>query len=121
MRNFIQPGEVLEMTNTTGADVPSGGVLAKGDVVGVTTVDIPAGESGNVALEGVFELPKAGGSAWSQGDPLVWDADAGAFDLPSNVTLATGDVEHAAFAAADASSASTTGHVKLASPGERVA
>jgi predicted RecA/RadA family phage recombinase len=121
MKNFVQPGEVLEMENTTGAAVNSGGVLAKGDVVGVATVDIPEGETGNVAIEGVYELPKASGSAWSQGDKLIWDADAGAFDLPANVTAATGDIKDAGFAAADAGSSNTTGLVALSGLGERVA
>ena len=120
MKNFVQPGGVLVIEHTTGSQINSGDVVAFGSVIGVAATDIPDGESGSVQIEGVFELGKAGGTAWSQGDKLVWDADAGVFDKPANVTLANGDVSDAAFAAADAPSGNTTGLVALSGLGERV-
>ncbi|HSH45105.1 MAG TPA: DUF2190 family protein, partial [Longimicrobiales bacterium] len=85
--------------------------VVMGDVVGIALTDIAGGETGAVAIEGVFEVAKAAGTAWDQGAKLDWDASASAFDI--GVTPATGDVEDCGVAAEAAASAATTGYIRL--------
>lgn len=110
-RTYKQPGEVLEHANASGSAISAGDVVVMGDIVGIALVDIPDGESGSVAIEGVFTVAKVAGTAWAQGDKIDWDASAGAFDL--GVTPASGDVTLAGVAAVAAASAATTAELKL--------
>lgn len=107
MTNYIQEGEVLE------AVAPSGGVVSGtaylfGVMVGVACVSAAVGESFSLALEGVFELPKATGQAWSLGAKLYWDDTAKNFTTTSSGNTAAGNVAKAAL------SGDTTGQVRLA-------
>lgn len=60
MTNFIQAGNVLAWTNTSGADVSSGDIVAIGSLVGIAVTDILQGNVGSVNLEGVYTVPSAG-------------------------------------------------------------
>lgn len=111
-RTFKQPGKVIDHTNASGVDIAVGDVVVMGDIVGVALVDIPDTETGSVSIEGVHEVPKATGTAWTQGDSLDWDGAAGAFELDKTTPVA-GDVENVGIAAADALSAAALGLVKL--------
>lgn len=88
--NFVQPGKVIEWTNG-GSAVDAGDVVAIGNILGVATVDIGAGESGSVAIEGVYTAPKASGAVIAQGESLTWDVSAGNFD-DNAASPATGDI-----------------------------
>lgn len=112
-RTFVQPGKVITFVNGTGGDFSAGDVVVIGALVGVALVDIPDGESGSVSITGVHTLAKTGGTAWTQGAVLDWDASAGAFQVTGTITPAAGDVEECAFAAAAAASGDTTGEVRL--------
>lgn len=120
MRNYVRPGQILDVKNVTGSAVPAGGVIPAGDVVSVAALDAADGEVVAAAVEGVYELPKASGTAWSQGDPLSWDASANAFTPTAALSPASGDITNCAFAASDAGAASKTGQAVLANPGQRV-
>ncbi len=89
--NFKQPGDVIPWVNGTGAAKVSGQVVVIGKVLGVCLVDIAAGATGSVALDGVFSVPKVSGAVIAQGENLTWDASAAAFDDNAAVA-ATGDV-----------------------------
>lgn len=108
---YKQPGRILDWTNGTGGDVSAGDVIIIGVLAAVALVDIADGEEGAVAIEGVFELPKAAGTAWTAGATLDWDESASAFTI--GVTPAAGDLEDGAVAAEDAASAATVGLVRL--------
>lgn len=110
-RNYKQEGAVLSYTAGEGEDYSAGDVIVLGDTVVIALVDIAEGETGSVATEGVFSVPKASGTAWSIGQKLDWDASANAFTV--GATPAAGDVIGCAIAAADAGSAATTGYAKL--------
>lgn len=112
-KNYVYKGKQVEWTNNTGSAVSSGDRVTAGNQSAVVLEDIANGESGAIALEDVFSLPKVSGSAWVPGDALAWDDDVGAFDLLSNVTLATGDVSGDVIAGGEAESADTEGPVKL--------
>ncbi|WP_421902188.1 DUF2190 family protein [Maridesulfovibrio sp.] len=58
--NHIQKGNHMTWTNNTGADVESGSAVPVGARIGVALVDIPNGETGELAMGEVWELPNAG-------------------------------------------------------------
>lgn len=91
MKTYVQRGETLPHTNTTGATIPSGTVVPVGNQVGVALADIPDGEVGVLAMEGVFAVPKVAGAVIQAGEMVAWDASAGAFD-DSAMTPASGDI-----------------------------
>lgn len=106
---FIQPGHTLD--HVAGSAISSSDVVEMGNLVGVAKSDIANGDTGAVMVDGVFELPKATGSAWNQGDVLDWDTSATEFG--KGITPATGDITGCAIAAEDAASGDATGKVLL--------
>lgn len=57
-QNHVQTGAVLQYTNGSGSAITSGSPVVMGELVGVALGDIADGETGSVALEEVWELPK---------------------------------------------------------------
>ena len=100
-RNFVQPGKRLTWTNGTGADKATGAVVVVGNIIGVCLEAIANGASGQVAIAGVYTVPKVSGAVIAQGESLSWDASAGAFD-DNAATPATGDVTGPPATAAEA-------------------
>lgn len=88
--NYVQPGKVITWTNA-GTAVSSGDVVVIGKILGVALEDIANGASGEVAIDGVFDVPKVSAAVIAQGENLTWDASAGAFDDNAAIA-ATGDV-----------------------------
>ena len=109
---YIQRGDVVTWTNSTGNNVAAGSVVKMVHTLGVALVDIPNGASGSVAIEGVFEAPKVSAAVFSVGEKLIWDVSAGAFD-DSAATPASGDVTGAAIAMRAGADGETTCVVKL--------
>lgn len=112
MRNFVQEGRTLHYVNATGADIASGDAVPVGGTIGVAIADIPAGGSGELASEGVFELPKTAGAAIDAGTAPIFDASAKAF-VPAGTATAAGDVSGAVTAWEAAAAAATTVKVKI--------
>lgn len=111
--NHVQPGKVLDYTNTTGATIPSGAVVAFGNSLGVALKDIPNTATGSVAVDGVFAVPKVSGAVIKAGESLTWDVSAGAFD-DNLAAPAAGDITGAAAVAfQDAGNGVTTLNVKF--------
>ncbi|MFG0243633.1 MAG: DUF2190 family protein [Phycisphaerales bacterium JB054] len=71
---FVHEGTSIDYT--PGADVAAGAVVVQGDLVGVAVRAIPANTLGALAVEGVFDFPKAtgGGTAISAGAQVYWAA-----------------------------------------------
>lgn len=109
---YIQDGNVLDYTNTSGSTIAAGTPVVIGNIIGVALADIANNATGAMQISGVFTLPKVTGSAWTIGSKLLWDASAGKFDV-GTATPATGDVSVCCVAAAAAASAATTGAVLL--------
>lgn len=103
--NYKSAGGVFQ--HTAAAAISSGDVVRMGNILGVALVDLAIGETGSVATEGVFELPKVSAAVIAQGDSLTWDSSVGAFDDKA-ATPAVGDVTGAAAVAAEAKGAGTT-------------
>lgn len=109
--NHIQPGKVLDYTNTTIAAIASGAVVPVGTILGVALSDIAIGATGSVAIDGVFAVPKVAGTAITQGATVIFKAATQAFTVG---TTASGDISGGcavAFAAAAADA--TKVHVKF--------
>lgn len=106
MINKLRNGNILEYANATTHDIAAGDVVPMNDMVGVAVADIPADESGAVDIDGVFSLP-AGTGAWSQGEALYLRTDGKFY-----TATATGAIP-AGVAAADKTTAATTGYVLL--------
>ncbi len=106
----VQRGDVID--HTPGSAVSSGDVVELGNTIGVALTDIAAGATGAVAVEGVFTLPKVSAAVFAQGEKLIWDTSAGAFD-DSSATPATGDITGAAVAVIAGANTETTCTVKL--------
>lgn len=104
MKNFVQPGEVLPLT--LAAPVLSGGGVLAGSFFGVAAIDGATGETIDVALRGVFDLPKATG-ALTQGQAAYWDAAAGRITATSSGNTLVGA------AATAAASGAATARVRL--------
>lgn len=89
--NYVQPGKVITWTNGTGTATASGQVVVIGQFLGVCLGAIANGASGEVAIVGVFTVPKVSAAVIAQGESLTWDASAAAFD-DNAASPATGDV-----------------------------
>ena len=68
---YIQKGESFDFRPET--DVKTGTIFPFKGFVGVTRLDIRAGELGALAVSGVFESPK-GDEAIDVGDAVYWDS-----------------------------------------------
>lgn len=89
--NFVQPGEVIDWSNSTGSAVAAGAVVKINKILGVALVDIANGATGSVQITGVFTVPKVSAAVITQGESLTWDVSAAAFDDQA-ATPASGDV-----------------------------
>ncbi|MBU1040060.1 MAG: DUF2190 family protein [Proteobacteria bacterium] len=74
MLNSICEGDSLTYLNETGAEIASGSPVLVGATLGVACGIIADDTEGVLAIEGVYELPKATG-AIGQGALVYWDAD----------------------------------------------
>lgn len=109
MADSVQKGMYLDYT--AGSDIAAGGVVVIGSLVGVAPRPIANGETGAVAVEGVYALTKPSAGAGSEtiaaGSLVYWDAASGI----ANSAAATGVA--AGYAVAEAVTGSATVNVKL--------
>lgn len=56
--------------------VSSGGVVIAGNIAGVALGSAAAGEPVDVAVTGVWSLPKVGAQTLGLGEPVYWDSTA---------------------------------------------
>ena len=103
MKTFIQSGRTV--TLPAPANVKSGGGVHVDHLFGVAAFDALQGADVEVALEGVFELPKAAGVI-NPGQLVYWDG------TQCITAVVSGDVLIGAAVAA-AGSAATTVRVRL--------
>jgi predicted RecA/RadA family phage recombinase len=71
---FVQDDDFVDYIPS--ADVAAGSIVVQGDLVGVTQRAIPANTLGGLAVEGIFDFPKAtgAGSGIAAGTKVYWDA-----------------------------------------------
>lgn len=68
---YLQEGHYIDYT-AAGA-LASGDVVVQGDLVGVTLRPLAAGETGALAVDGIFDFNKNTGVAYTVGTILYWD------------------------------------------------
>jgi len=92
MKNFIQPGDTLTVTNSTGSTVASGGGILVGAKVAIAAVDIANNASGECAFRGVFSHAKntGAGTGGAQGANAYWDNTAKKFTAVSTSNTLAG-------------------------------
>ena len=106
MDNYVQPGEVIELTAPTGGVVKDVPVLI-GALVVIPTVTAAQTVAFSALVVGVATVPKATGTAWTEGAKLYWDVADTEFN-----TSASGNTL-AGVAAAAAASGDATGKIRL--------
>lgn len=112
MKNFGQRGDIVTYVNA-GSAIVSGAIVGLKHSIGIALTDIAATTGqGSVAVEGVYLVPKVTGTAWLQGEKLLWDVSAAKMDA-SGATPAAGDIMGAAVAFGAAASADAFGLIKL--------
>jgi len=74
---FVQNGHSIDYIPD--ADVATGDVVVQGDLVGVARTEIKANTLGALAVDGIFDFPKATGegTAITAGAKLYWDVADG--------------------------------------------
>ena len=108
--NYSSQGCVIDYT--AGSAITSGDVVIVGQQIGIALVDIANGATGSVALDGVFSVPKVSAAVIAQGESVIYDLSALAFD-DNAATPATGDVSGCCVAVEAAGAAVTTIKIKL--------
>jgi predicted RecA/RadA family phage recombinase len=105
MRNYVSPGHALDLTAP--ADVTSGTPVKIGGLIVFPAGDALSGETFVGYIDGVYDVDKATGSAWTEGLTLYWDDTAKKF-----TTVSTSNTK-CAVAAAAAASGDTTGRIRM--------
>src|SRR5262245_54369055 len=106
MNNYVQPGEIIELTAPTGGVVSGLGYLI-GSLFVVATVSAAQGAPFNGLAAGVVSLPKTSAQAWTEGQRIYWDAGNNRADNTGTVGFNIG------VATAAAINPSSTGRVRL--------
>jgi predicted RecA/RadA family phage recombinase len=104
-KNYIQPGEVLDVTLS--ATITSGSGLLVGVRLGVALSDGVSGDTIAVQVKGVFNLPKLGTDVVAQGAALYWD------NTNKRLTTTSTSNTLAGYATAAASGTATTVNIAL--------
>jgi len=105
MKNFIQPGDVIEVTAPTA--LSSGDGFIVGSLFLVAQGDAGSGDQLNGGVEGVYEVAKLSTDAMSVGDKVNWD------DTAKELKLAAGDLDGVATVVSAAIASTTVVKVKL--------
>ncbi len=96
MATFVSDGLAIDYTPAT--DIAPGSVVVQGELVGVASRPIPANTTGGLAVDGVFDFPKAkgAGTAMSVGAILYWNATTQQATTSSSGNKGIGKVVRAA-------------------------
>lgn len=78
MKNFVQPGDTLNLTAPAGG-VTSGVPVIIGDLFVIPATSAPAGSQFAGKTDGVYELPKVSAQAWGEGAALYYNPATGLF------------------------------------------
>ncbi len=64
MKNAIQfEADFIDYTNGTGSAIASGQLVQLGEIHGVAVAEIAVGDTGSLALEGIYTVPKLTGAS----------------------------------------------------------
>lgn len=105
MKNYVAKGNVIDYI-APGA-VTTGIPVIMTDMVGVPTISGVLNDVIPVEMEGIFELPKLTGEAWTVGQKIYWDGAA------VKCTTTAGALKQIGNASAPFLSGDTLGKVRL--------
>jgi len=109
-KNFIQPGDVVTLTNedhTDAVTINSGEGFLVGSIFGVAQGDVAVGDDGEFDTRGAYDLAKVSAQAWTVGQKIYWD------DSVKLCTTTSGGNTLIGVAIAVADNPSATGIVRL--------
>lgn len=108
MKNFYAPGNTITCVAPVDG-VASGDVVEVGDFIGIASTSALEGEEYELALGGIYTLPRVtgGSTGWDVGDQLYWDSTAGKVTGTASTNTPIG------LAAAATGDADATGRVRL--------
>lgn len=92
MKNFIQPGNSIDIVAPSGGTVSGNAILVGAALFGVATATRAQGEDAAIDVEGVFILPKLSANVVAVGAKLNWN------DTNDELQLATSDLDNVATA-----------------------
>lgn len=75
MANYVQEGRIINYANTGEKAIAYGDVVVLTEIIGVATMNIPAGATGTVEITGVYEMSAETTSAFSTGQTVYWVDD----------------------------------------------
>lgn len=104
-KNYIQPGNSI--TLVAPADVVSGGIVTVGKIAGVAQTSALSGAEVEVAVTGVWSVPKTSAQAWTVGAIIYSDG------TKATTSDASGANPRLGHAMAIAANPSPTGIVRL--------
>jgi len=107
MRNYVQPGDTLDLTAPSGG-LASGQPHLFGGIFGIAATDAAQGKKVAVKVEGVFNLPKAAGAGIDEGAKVYW------ITADKKVTATAGSNTFIGHAVESADAGATTATVRLA-------
>jgi predicted RecA/RadA family phage recombinase len=107
MKNFVQRGDVIDIT--AGSNLTGGVATVLGNSIAIPVTDIASGAIGAALIEGVVTLPKASAKTYNVGDLVDWDVSASQVDT----SAATGDLTGFGIAVTAGVNGSTSIAVKL--------
>lgn len=117
---YVYRGDVIDYTPDV--DVAAGSVVVIGSIIGITKLDIKAGQLGALALVGVFDIVKATGegTAVAKGAKVYWNATAKQITAVAAGNVYLGEAVAAA-ATGDAAARVRLGGPAIPAPGNPIA
>lgn len=106
MKNYVQRGDVLELTAPAGG-VVSGNGYKIGRFFAVATVTAAVGEKFSGVIEGVVDIAKVAAEPWSEGLLIYWNSGSSLATSISTTALLIGT------AVRTEANPTSTGRVKL--------
>ena len=85
MKNYRQPGDTITVTSPSGGLLSGQGVVV-GAIFGVSSYDAAEGDEAEIAVTGVFTLPKSAGVI-AEGAIVFWDDTGKTVENTTNTGL----------------------------------
>ena len=109
VNSFIQKGDKLDYTNSTGTDIGYLDIVVVNNKVYIASAAIANGATGILEATGVWEFPAVATTAFSFGDKIYYDATAG------NVNKTASGNSYCGLAVAAKASSGTSAWVNIGS------
>lgn len=117
MKNKVKNGKTTAYVVPNGQTVAPGDLIVQGNQPGVAIDGGTEGEDLELDTDGVFNIPKKTGEAFTVGQKLYWDATAKKLSgLTTDGGSPAVNLQYVGWADSAAGSSATTANLKLATP-----